>query len=1070
MERRLKDLKRLRAFVSVIALMLLSFSVNAQTITGKVTDESGTGLVGVNIVEKGTNNGTITDMNGSFKITVQSMTGTLVFSMIGYETAEVPIEGKTLVDIQMSVSEEAIDEVVVVGYGTMKKSDLTGSVASVSGDDLKRSITTNIDQAMQGRISGVQVTQNSGQPGGASSIRIRGASSVNGSNEPLYIIDGVQFVGSGTQISGFDWAGGANGQNRVNPLSTINPADIVSIDVQKDASAAAIYGAQAANGVIIITTRKGKKGETKISYNGYTAMQTLPKKLEMMNLREFAEYKNQIADELEQNRSEYYLDPSILGEGTDWQNELFQKAMMQNHQLSVTGGTNTTTYSLSGGYFKQDGIIVGSDFNRFNTKINLDSELKKWLTMGGVLTFAQTKETITLNDGGDGVIMQALLMQPDVAVKNADGTYAGPADQFSAINPVALALEKFNQLKRQRVTGNVYANLSPFTGFSFRSEYSYDLNNANNLAFYPSYKWGIHKNDISQMQLRNDRGNYWIWKNYLTYNLKLADQHDFRVMFGHEMQKSAWSGSSLVKQGFTTNDIKVMTQDGTFVSNNGWEGSQSQMSYFGRLNYGFSDRYLASFTFRADGSSKFGADNKWGYFPSGSIAWRINNEEFLKNVEVVSNLKLRLSYGSVGNMPSDNYLYGASMVTLTTPYGTGYRPARFPNSALKWETTEQTNLGLDLGLFNGRFDLQVDLYKKNTKDLLLQISVPSYLGGSTWQDIQAPTANVGKLENKGIDIALNTVNIRKNNLSWNSTFTFSLNRNKVIELNEKDAKFFRPLYWYSEFQTATLTTIGQPLGVFYGYIMEGVFTSADDIANHAVQIKDPNNPTLNFINEKQGVWLGDVKFKDISGPDGIPDGIIDSYDQTIIGDPNPDFTFGLNNTLIYKNFELTIYLAGSYGADILNYARVETEGLNNVWRNQAKSVVNRAVAVMIDEDGNPSDPYNYQLVNPGTDIPRVTSNDNNRNNRMSSRFIEDGSYLRIQNISLAYTFPRNMISKVGIQNAKIYANIQNAFTFTRYSGYDPEIGAFNQDARMQNIDMGRYPSPRVYTLGINLDF
>ena len=1060
--------------IFVLMLFFMSHALLAQKrITGTVKDGSTSeALPGVNVVLKGTTQGTITNVDGQYNIEVPSDETVLVFSFIGYQRQEVRVGSKTEINILLKSATTGLDEVVVVGYGTMKKSDLTGSVVSISEDKLKSTISTNIDQAMQGRVAGVQVTQNSGQPGGATSIRIRGASSVTGSNEPLYVVDGVPFVGNGQTIAGFDWAGGANGQNKVNPLSTINPSDIVSIEVLKDASAAAIYGAQAANGVILVTTRRGQKGEAKVTYDGYMALQQLPNKLDMMDLPEYAEYENQIADELERSKNQSYLDPSILGRGTDWQNEVFRPAWMQNHQLSVTGGNDKTVYAFSGGYFDQDGIIIGSNFSRFSTRMNMDSQVKKWLKIGGSLAYAETNEKITLNDGGDGVIMQALLMQPDVPVYDMEGNFAGPntVAGSSQYNPVALALQRNNTLKRQRTTGNAYLSADIIKGLNLRSEYSYDVNGSVNKAFHPTYEWGILKNDINKMMQREEHSKFWVWKNYLTYNLDFADVHHLTSMFGQEMQESSWSGNSLIKQSFTTNDIYVMTSDGTFVSNDGWQDSATQMSYYGRFNYNYADRYLATFTFRADGSSKFGSDNKWGYFPSGSLAWRINNENFMKSIQAISNMKLRVSYGSVGNMPGSTYLYGSSMQTVTTAFGTGYRLAKFPNPALKWETTEQYNVGLDLGLFENKITLSVDAYQKNTRDLLLQISVPSYIGGSSWNDIAAPYANVGKMENKGIDVSLTSHNINKPNFSWTTDITFSHNKNMVVKLNDPNAVFYGSLNWYSEFQTATITKEGLPMGQFYGYEMEGIFKNADDIANHAVQIEDPTQPGTNYINQKQGVWIGDVKFKDISGPDGKPDGVIDTYDQTIIGDPNPDFTFGINNSFNYKSFDLSIYLSGAYGGDILNYTRVQIEGQTSIWSNQSKAVVDRARAVMIDPNGSTTDPANFQLANPGTGIPRVTTNDNNRNNRMSTRFIEDGSYIRVKNISLGYTIPQQLTRKISIERFKVYANVQNVYTFTNYSGYDPEIGAFNQNAMMQNIDMGRYPSPRTYTFGVSIDF
>lgn len=1050
----------------VFALLAMVAQAQQRTVSGTVTDAANEPMPGVTVVVAGTTRGAITDSSGKFQLSVEAGDKNLTFSFIGYTTQTVPLADKTTLRVRMESDVTDIDEVVVVGYDTMRKRDLTSAVASVSEEKLKASISTNIDQALQGRIAGVQVTTNSGQPGGATSIRIRGASSVTGSNEPLYIVDGVVFQGNGSTIGGFDWAGGANGQNRVNPLSTINPADIVSVDVLKDASAAAIYGAQAANGVILITTRRGKQGESKVSYEGYVASQNLAKKLGMMNLQEYAVYQNQISAELEREPNQNYLDPSILGKGTDWQDEVFRSALMQSHNVSISGGNDKTQYSISGGYFDQDGIIIGSNLDRFTTRMSLDNQVRSWMRVGASMAYAETNEKITLNDGGDGVVLQALLMQPDVPVYDLDGNFAGPNSVVGAsqYNPVALALQRFNTLKRNRITGNFYASADLMKGLTFRTEYAYDINRGHNIAFHPRYEWGALKNDINKMMERNEYSKYWGWKNLLTYD-KTIHKHNFKILLGHEMQKSAWRGSSLIKQNFTTDDMFVMTDDGTFVNNQGWKDAATQMSYFGRLNYNFGDKYLASFSVRGDGSSKFGEDNQWGYFPSGSLAWRITGENFMKNIPIISNLKLRLGYGAVGNMPGSTYLYGSSMMSVVTPFGTGYRLSKFPNPGLKWETTEQYSLGLDLGLLNNRIEVTFEPYKKFTRDLLLQISVPSYIGGSDWNDIQAPFANVGKMENKGFDLSVKTHNIKRSKFNWYSDLTLSRNVNTVKQLNDDNAAFYGKLNWYSEFQTATLTREGLPMGSFYGYVMDGIFSSAEDIANHAVQIKDPQNGEANYIDRRQGVWIGDVKYKDLND-----DGVIDANDQKVIGDPNPEFTFGFNNSFTYKNFDLNIYLAGSYGADILNYTLAQIEGQTSIWNNQSDRVVDRAQIVMRDPNGDPNDITNYYLANEGTNIPRVTTNDNNRNNRMSTRFIEDGSYLRIQNISLGYTLPQAWVSKISLQRIRLYANVQNVYTFTNYSGYDPEIGAFNQNAMLQNVDMGRYPTPRVYTLGVNVDF
>lgn len=1055
-------------------LCAAGLSAQVRSVTGTVRSTKGEALIGATVlVEAGTPRGAITGVDGSYSI--MAATGEkLRFTYTGYETKTLTLGAETTLDVEMEISSTILNETVVVGYGTVKKSDLTGAVGSVSGDQLRSSVTTNLDQALQGRVAGVQVTQNSGQPGGAASIRIRGANSITGSSEPLYVIDGIPFQGDGATVAGFDWSGGANGQNRVNPLSAISPNDIQSIEVLKDASATAIYGARAANGVILITTKRGEKGESKFSYNGYYANQSLPNKLDMLNLRQFAEYQNQIADDIGLVPNQRYADPSLLGPGTDWQDAVFRNAGMQSHQLSVNGGTDKTTYAISGGVFQQDGIIIGSDFERYNARINLDNQVKIWMKVGGSLSFANTNEKITLNDGGDGVILQSLLMQPDVPVKDINGNYGGPDVSYGGANynPVALALQRNNTLKRQRVMGNVFGDVTLYKGLVFRSEIGVDNNHSINKSFNPTYKWGILENNENQLREREESSFFWIWKNYLTYNVLNTSAHNLTVLLGTEAQKSAWEGTQITKKNFSSNDIQVLSEGDDLTSRTtGWKDAAAIASYFGRVNYSLNDKYLFTGTLRADGSSKFGPENKWGYFPSGSFAWRIGEEKFMESLKGVSGLKLRLGYGEVGNQAIANYLYGSSLLAINTPFGTAYRLEKISNPKLKWEATKQYNAGLDMGLFKGRIDLSIDFYLKQTNDMLLQLSIPSYLGGPTYNDIRAPFANVGKMENKGVDLSLSTHNIKTGKFAWNTDLTFSHNRNEVKELDDDSKVYYRNLYWYSEFQTATKTSVGNPLGVFYGYQTEGLFQNQADILNHAVQIQDPNSVTTenpngkNLVDKRTGVWIGDMKFKDLNG-----DGVINTNDQIIIGNPNPDFTFGFNNSFSYGPLDLVVFLTGSYGAEILNYSRVQIEGQTSVYDNQAATVDNRARFSLIDPNGSSSDPANVVLANPGTDIPRPATNDNNRNNRMSDRFIEDGSYLRLQNVKLSYALPGRLTQKFKVQKLRVYANAQNLYTFTKYSGYDPEIGAFNQDPLLQNVDMGRYPSPRVFTFGIDADF
>lgn len=1048
-------------------------------VSGKVTDSTtGEPLPGVSILVEGTTLGVATDMGGNFSIDLPSANSVLIFSYIGYNSEKVSVDGKSTLNVSLIPDVKSLDEVVVIGYGTVKKSDLTGAVATVSESTLRSSIVTNIDQALQGRIAGIQVTQNSGQPGGGTSIRIRGANSVTGSNEPLYVIDGIPFQGDGGTVNGFSWAGGSNGQSKVNPLATINPNDIVRMEVLKDASATAIYGARAANGVILITTKHGVSGKTKVSYNGYYAIQELPKKLDMMNMQEFAAYRVDADREVGNTPNQRYLDPSILGEGTDWQDEVFRTAAMQNHQISITGGSEKSTFAITGSYFKQDGIVINSGFDRYTTRINLDQKVNDWIKVGQNLSFSKVSEVITLNDGTDGVIQNALKMGPDIPVKDMDGNYGGPDSNVGGIsyNPVGAALLRNNKSWRQRIMGNFYADLTFLKHFTFRSEIGIDNNHSLDKAFTPTFQWGALKGWPNQLRQQETNSFFWIWKNYLNYNATFGN-HTVGAMIGQEAQKSEWEGAWITKKEFATNDIPVLSEGndynpatGNYTTTDGWKDASSILSYFGRANYSFKEKYLLTVTVRADGSSKFGANNRWGYFPSGSFAWRVTKEGFMPQSNVLSDLKFRFGYGEVGNQAIANYLFGSAMQSFPSAFGTAYKNAKIANPDLKWEASRQVNLGMDLSLFSGRVTFDVNFYKKYTKDLLLQLTVPSYLGGTGDQDIAAPFANIGKLENKGFEITLSSTNIN-GKFNWNSDFTFTLNRNMVKELESEGATQWGRLDWYTEFQQATMTRAGYPIGVFYGYVTDGLFQNQEDILNHAVQVMEANtidaeHPNgINLVNRRDGVWIGDIKFKDLDG-----NGVINTDDRQVIGDPNPDFTCGLNNNFSYGPFDMSVYLTASYGGDVLNYQKVELSGMTSIYANQLSIVNDRARYQLIDPAGSDTDPANVVLANPDATIPRYATTDNNRNNRMSDRFIEDGSYLRIQTVSLGYTLPSALTKKIKMEKLKLYINVNNLYTFTNYSGYDPEIGSFDQNARLQNVDMGRYPAPRVITFGIDVDF
>jgi len=1053
--------------IVLIGLCFAALTVfgQAREVQGRVLDgaQNGEPMIGATVMVKGTSQGTVTDIDGNFTLSVPKE-AVLVISSVGYKTFEVKAN-KTRLSVTLEEDTQVLDEFVVVGYGSMRKVDLTGSVGSITGEKLRESIVTNPDQMLQGRVAGVQVTQNTGAPGGATSIRIRGASSITGDNEPLYIIDGVPMAGSGADIGGFDWAGGSNGQTKVNPLAAISPQDIVSIDVLKDASACAIYGSAGANGVVIITTRRGEAGKVHVTYDGYVGVQTFARRLNMMDLHDYAVYQKDLYEQgVSTYLNEIYQDPSLLGKGTDWQDAVVRTALTHSHQISLHGGSQKTQFSLSGGYMNQDGTVVGSNFERFSARTNIDHEFAKWLKVGGSLSYARTNEKIINNDGESGILMSAITMQPDVQVKDKNGNWSGPSNLNASANynPVAMALLFNNRLRRDRIMGGFYGQFNFTSYLNFRAEFSFDSNISLNKGFMPTYQFGVRVNNINKIYQREEHSFFWIQKNYLNYNQTFKDKHTVGAMVGMEISRSAWEGTSLQKNNLTSNDVQVIGEDGTYVTNSGWKDAATSVSVFARVNYNYDNRYLVTATIRGDASSKFGPSHRWGAFPSVALAWRMNNEAWMKDIKQISNFKLRLGYGQVGNSNIGTYLYAAKMRAYTSTFGTSYRMATNANPDLKWEASEQWNVGIDFGMFNSRIDLSVDFYQKQTKDLLLQPSVPAIIGGNGWDDIATPMTNIGRVRNRGVDISLNTAPVQTRDFQWNSNLVISVNRNKVLAMDANNTPIYGNIDWYSEFQTATAIMVGQPMGVFYGFLTDGLFVNKEDIEQWAVQVDDGTGH--NKIDRNSGVWIGDIRFKDLDG-----DGYITDKDQTVIGDPNPSFTFGFTNNFTYKNWTLGIVLNGSVGGQILNYTRVKTEGMTSLWDNQSRRVNDRAKLWYYDGDPNNTDVSNlYVLNNISSTLPRWSTTDVNRNNRMSNRWLEDASFLRIANLSLSYTFPERWMKKIHFTSLKLYANIQNVWIFTAYSGYDPEIGAYNQQAGKLNIDTGRYPSPRVYTFGINV--
>lgn len=1061
---------------SCLVLMFLSISMMAQKVpvSGTVSDQTGP-VIGASVIEKGTTNGTMTDNDGHFTLTV-SKGAVIEISSIGYKTQEITVGAQTNFTVTLSEDNEFLDEVVVVGYGSMKKSDLAGASVSMKESDLKGSIISSLDQSLQGRAAGVTAVTTSGAPGSSSSIRVRGQATINANAEPLYVIDGVFVQGGGNTGADFG-LGDALGNGKVStisPLSTINPADIVSMEILKDASATAIYGAQGANGVVLITTKHGKSGEAKFSYDGMVAMSRQAVRLNMMNLREYAQYYNEMIEEGDINETNpYYATPSLLGKGTNWQDEIFRTAWQHQHQLSAQGGSDKVQYYVSGSYMDQQGTIIGSNFNRFSVRTNLDAQLKKWLKLGVNATYAITNDNLKLADSNQGLIYYSLTTIPDIPVYDVNGNYSSTIREgYTSPNPVALAMMDEILLKRKKLSGNIYAELTPIKHITWRTELGFDMGESDANRYKPMIDLGGWVRSQNSISYQKNSNYFWQLKNYLTYANQWG-KHSVTAMVGQECWESRWnylSGSNTDLPSDEVHNVALAT--GTPSISSGF-GSSAMASFFTRETYNYGDRYLGTYTYRYDGSSNFGPKNRWAGFHSVALAWRFSNEKFFEPVKkVIDNGKLRLGWGQTGNSSIGSYAWGAAITRMPSALGMGFRPTNIPNTSIRWESQEQYNVGLDLGFFNGRLNLTVDAYYKRSDDMLMSMQLPSYMGtqGNGSSMLQAPKGNYGSIENKGLEITLDAHPVQLKNFSWDSNFQISFNKNKLLSLSDTENA---TLVGYGQWgDVVCVSEIGKPLYNFYGYKVEGVYKDLDDIQNSAKPAKYPADGVFSRGNT---VWVGDIKYKDVD-----ENGIIDERDRTDLGSPLPKFTFGWTNTFRYRNLDLSIFLNGSYGNKVMNYNSLTLTHMNSTWTNQLQSVVSKRARLepidptIVYADGSKWFDHidNVRVKNPGTKIPHTSINDPNDNDRISDRYVEDGSFLRIKNITLGYTFPKALLNKAKIENLRVYVNIQNLYTFTKYTGYDPEVGASTQDSSglTYGLDNGRYPSPAMYSFGLNITF
>lgn len=1039
-----------KQIITRLCLMFVSFSLvltsyaQDRVITGLVTDNSGAPLPNASVSIKGKNQYVSTDANGTFKLNISANDNVLLITYVGMKPAEITIDQKSNYIIQLNPDDSRLNDVVVIGYGQKRRADVTSSISSVSERDIKNLPVAGVDLAIQGRVPGVTVTSNGGQPGGGISVRVRGITSVNG-NEPLYVVDGVPILTSTDNIS-YDMLGGGAGQSSNSVLATLNPNDIESIDILKDASAQAIYGSLGANGVVLITTKKGKIGEGKINYDTYVGWQSVPKKLDIMNLQQFAKYSNEIAAETGNTPTGEFMYPELLGHGTDWQDEIFQTGLMQNHQLSFSGGQNKTTYYFSGNYFDQTGILIGSGFKRYAMRFNLDHQVKSWFKAGVSANASRTNQRLTLADEHDGTVTIALIQSPAIPVRNIDGSWGGPTTigniQFFQDNPVAKAQLRQVTAQQTKVFGNLYGEIALGKKLTFRNELGYDFQLGNNMAFQPTYVIGTTVNSQSNLLENRNNSLYWIFKSFINYNDEFGDKHRVSATLGHEAWESTYDFIQGQRFNLVTNNLIALNAGSAENQTlGGGKGHSALESYFGRVSYTFDERFSVMGTLRADGSSNFGPQNRWAYFPSVSMSWTVSNEEFMAGSKI-DYLKLRVGYGQVGNQNPPNGAatppYASNVRIMQTGFGTGSFLRNIGRPDLRWETVESWNAGVDLSMLNNRVSLTLDVYKKNTTDMLLFSSAPRYTGlGTNWNDVLAPVVNTGLMENTGIDIGINTVNIERGDFSWRSGVVFSHYKNNLKNLITANSSIDARV----EYSTVLVTHSqpGHPVGMFYGLRSIDLFRTMDQLTGAPVQFGQ--------VVSAAGTWLGDIQFEDVN-----KDGRIDAEDVTFIGNPHPKFTYGFNNTITYKNFDFALFIQGSYGGKILNYLKRRTESLDNFYVNQLTSAFNR-----------------WTPDNPNSNIPRFTqSNPNNR--AISDRYIEDGSYLRIQTLSIGYNLPSSIARRAYLNNARVYISAQNLFTFTKYSGYDPELGAFNKNVMLMNIDNGHYPNPRTITIGANLEF
>lgn len=986
------------------------------TLSGKVIDSRNRlPLPGASVHIKGTTHEVLTDDDGKFNfVTGQTFPYVLIVSYVGFHTTELTV-AKSPVEISLKETNSQLDEVVVTGYGTTKRSDFTGSLSSVSKQALNLDRTSSPERLLQGTISGVHVTQSSGQPGGGVSIRVRGGTSIAAGNEPLYVIDGFP-VSNGNSITD---AGVTNGP-KINPLSTINPSDIESIDVLKDASATAIYGSRGANGVVLITTKKGKGNSSSVTYDAYYGVQSLIKKVGLLNAEQWGALKNDAL--IDAGKAPLYPSDKLseLGTGTDWQDEAFEDAPIQSHNISIFKGSERSRLGLSANYFKQDGILRNTGFDRYSFRVNFDHEFNERFKFGAFITGA----SVTANVAPDAVVYGVLNMPPVIPVYDANGNFTISSNfETSVSNPINTLLNQINETNTKRFLLNGYGEYEIAEGLTAKVLVGGDIINNKQTRYLPSTVFEGLPGGIASVGTLSSTN--WLNENTLTYKKDFGDDHSLNIIVGNTQQQSVTEtaiagASNFVNDHFSFNDLgsgSVLTVPRSYYEK--W----TLQSYLARANYSYQNKYLLTLTARADGSSRFGSNNKWGTFPSAAIAWIVTNEKFAEGLPAISQLKLRFSAGLTGNQEITPYQSLARLAYANYNFNNtltgGFAPSSYGNADLGWEKSTQYNFGIDLALFASRIRLVADIYYKETNDLLLEVPIP-YSSG-----LQSAYQNYGSVENKGVELGLNTQNLT-GALSWSTSLVFSANRNKVLSLGPGITEFI-PIDPTNVPRPSGIVKVGESLGSFYMYKTDGLFQEGDDFSQSPLARTGP----------------GSQKYKDVNG-DGQ---ITQAGDRTIIGNSQPKFLAGLTNTFNYNNFDLTVFFQSSYGNKIFNNTRAELE-MGNGYTNGYATLLNR-----------------WTPTNTNTDTHKAVEDPSPT---LSDRFVEDGSYLRLKNITLGYTVPVRVTSKLRIKNARFYITGQNLVTWTNYTGFDPEVSRNGQDVLNSGIDNGVYPNSKTILAGLSI--